>query len=78
MTSEPNNTSLALHFGLVATLSDVIAPLVNSIASGIVFVISKFSKPKANKKSKPAGIHAPHAAMVLVPGNFVTEPFINR
>lgn len=78
MTNKLNMTSAAPYSGLVSVISDIIAPIANSFATALISAASKLSQKSENKMVKPAGIHAPHVAMVLVPGNFMTGPFINR
>jgi hypothetical protein len=78
MTNNLHMTSAAPYSGLVSVISDTISPIANVVATAVIFVATKFSQKSENKVVKPAGIHAPHVAMVMVPGNFMTGPFTNR
>jgi hypothetical protein len=75
MNIQPNNTSMAPHSMLVSAIGDVIAPIAYAISTALVSAFSRFKKQAETGPAKPAGIHAPHVAMVMVPGDFVTGPF---
>jgi len=69
------------HSNLISALSDIISPLVFSLTNGVVFLLSGLTR-RRQKESSPQPLSrphsAPHVAMVMVPGNFMTGPFIKR
>ena len=78
MNVQPNNTSMAPHSVLVSALGDIIAPIAHAISSVMVATFSQTERRGENGLVKPEAIHAPHVALVMVPGNFVTDPFTHR
>ncbi len=78
MNVQPNTVSLAPHSVLVSSLSDIIAPIAIAMSTAIVAAFSRAKRLGQSGPAKPVGIHAPHVAMVMVPGNFVTGPFTHR
>lgn len=78
-----NKEFAAPHTGIVLAISDLIAPVVITLASlliaGVIKTGSVFLKLFTAKKPTTAHTHfahqAPHVALVVVPGNFITEAF---
>ncbi|MBT7666723.1 MAG: hypothetical protein HN608_17530 [Rhodospirillaceae bacterium] len=78
MNTNLNNTSMAPHSVLVSIVNDLIAPIAFVISTAIVALLFRHKKAGNETTMKLAATQAPHVAMVMVPGNFVTEPFSHR
>lgn len=67
---------------LVSIISDIIAPLVNAATTALISLSTRLNRQYSNRpahaNSKPLPLQAPHVALVMVPGNYVTEPFSHR
>lgn len=63
---------------LVSALSETIAPIANIIAAALISLSKRFANRRDDRPSGAAVVPAPHVAMVMVPGNYVTEPFLRR
>jgi len=66
------------YSGMIVTVSEIIAPAVISIASGLIFLSRKTVAMFARKQATNLLLPAPHVAMIMVPGNFVVGAFTNR
>lgn len=78
-----NSNFSAPHTGIVLAISDLIAPVVFTLAS-LAFslvkwvaskAVSLFTPSKKVKVTKDFSVNAPHVALITVPGNFVTGAF---
>ena len=81
MASQNEINSVAPYSGIAATISEIISPVVISIANGLIYVSGKAAKMVARKQERNVQSHvvsAPHVAMIMVPGNFVTDAFTRR
>lgn len=78
MTHQKFNAPIAPSALLVSTLSDTIAPIANIIASALISLSERLAKSGKDRPAHTAAVPAPHVAMVMVPGKFVTEPFLRR
>ncbi len=79
MTAEKFNAAASAPSALlVSALSETIAPIAVAAANAVISLSSRLGKRQPRQAIKPGPLHAPHVAMVMVPGNFVTEPFLRR
>ncbi len=78
MTVQKFNAPIAPGTLLVSAMSDIIAPFANAFASTLISLAQRITRRPEDSPVKPAAIPAPHVAMVMVPGNFVTQPFLRR
>ncbi len=78
MTTQTNITTSAPHSALVMVISEIVAPVATIIASALISAFNQFSKPGKRRERLLSNAPAPHVAMVMVPGNFLTGPFLKR
>ena len=79
MASQNEIKNVAPQFTVVAAISEIIAPVVVSIANGLIVVASKIAESaKRSDVVSTQKMPAPHVAMITVPGNFVTDAFSRR
>jgi len=78
MTDQNNFTPVAPYAGLAAVVVEIISPVVSFMASGVVLAFTKLANLRKHSERMPSNAPAPHVAMVLVPGNFMTGPFTYR
>ncbi len=65
----------APHTGIVLAISDLIAPVVFTLANLVISGVSTLFSKLAKRTRKQAVVSAPYLALVTVPGNFVTSAF---
>ena len=78
-----NKDFAAPHTGIVLGACDIIAPMVYTLAMLIISGVSKtltvlafiVLPTKKVTRNDQAPSHAPHVALITVPGNFVTSAF---
>jgi|SaaInl4_135m_RNA_FD_contig_21_1048670_length_271_multi_3_in_0_out_0_1 hypothetical protein len=63
---------------LVTVIGEIIAPVVAAIAGGLISTFVFLAKISKRRERIPSTSPAPHVAMVMIPGNFMTGPFINH
>ena len=83
MSHTTQNAAMAPYSGLVILIGEIIAPVVTLIANLLISVVGKLTAPRKSSKLQHGAARsnwtpAPHVAMVLVPGNFMTGPFTHR
>ena len=78
MASQNEINSVAPYSGIAATISEIISPVAISIANGLVYLTGRIAAFTARKAEKSMHAPAPHVAMIMVPGNFVTDAFTRR
>jgi len=78
MTTQNNFTTIAPYTGLAGVIVEIISPAVNSMTMGLISAFAFLKKISKRSKTTPSNVPAPHVAMVMVPGNFVTGPFTQR
>ena len=78
MTVRKIDTPIVPSTLMISTMSEIIAPIVNIIASALISFSRRFAKRRDDGLANSAAIPAPHVALVMVPGNFVTGPFTRR
>jgi len=78
MASQNEINSVAPYSGMVVTISEIISPVVLSIVNGLIYLASTITALKTRKQVKNAQVPAPHVAMIMVPGSFVTDAFTRR
>ena len=78
MTNQHYITPATPHFGLVVIIGEVIAPAATIITTALISVFTHLTKRGKRQERTPSTALAPHVAMVMVPGNFLTGPFIKR
>ena len=78
MTSQHDITPATPYSGLVVIIGDVIAPAATIIASALISAFTHLAKLGKYPERTPSTALAPHVAMVMVPGDFLTGPFIKR
>lgn len=75
MTVQKFNAPAAPNTVLVSVLSEIVAPVANVFASALITLFNRLAKWRESKPAQAVAFPAPHVAMVMVPGKFVTEPF---
>jgi hypothetical protein len=78
MASQNEINSVAPYSGIAATISEIISPVVISLANGLVYLAGKLVSTSKRKQVINVQVPAPHVAMIMVPGNFVTDAFTRR
>jgi len=78
MTTQNNFTTVAPYTGLASVIVEIISPAVNFIVAGLISAFTFLVNINKRPKRTPLTVPAPHVAMVMVPGNFVTGPFTHR
>ena len=78
MTTQDNFTTTAPYAGVSNAIVEIISPAVNFMAAGLMSAFTFVAKYNKRPKHTPSSAPAPHVAMVMVPGNFVTGPFTHR
>jgi len=78
MASQNEINTATPYSGMIVTISEIIAPAVVSIATGLIFLGRKTVALFTRKQVKNLQSPAPHVAMIMVPGNFVVGAFTNH
>jgi hypothetical protein len=78
MASQNEINSVAPYSGMAATISEIISPVALSIANGLIWATNKVVALSERKQVVNTQSPAPHVAMIMVPGNFVTDAFNRR
>ena len=80
MSVQQNNSFSSPYVGFVTVMSEIISPLARAIGTGIVKGFDYYMTKRAAYRSVPAfaahrAFPAPHVALMMVPSEFVTQPF---
>ncbi len=82
MKAQRTNSSAAPEAMFVSTLSEIIAPIAHAVASAVSaavdYAITWHTRRREDRAVKGLAGPAPHVALVMVPGQFVTAPFMRR
>ena len=78
MATQNNFTTVAPYVGVTGVIVEIISPAVNFVVAGLISAFTFLTKISKRSKRTPSNVPAPHVAMVMVPGDFVTGPFTHR
>ena len=68
------------YVGIVGILGEIIAPMVTAMASMVLAGIDHLADWRSNRAARggysaPRPTLAPHVALMMVPSDFITQPF---
>ena len=78
MTTQNNFTTVAPYVGVTGVIVEIISPAVNFMVTGLISAFTFLVNFNKRPNRTPSTVPAPHVAMVMIPGNFVTGPFTHR